>query len=602
MELIDILRGLMKGIRPELLGSVTKPGEPVKARVGPVPPEVDLVEVHTVPVNLSAVLDPATLGGTLNPTTRVRKNVQYRDQFPEENFASLGDRAEDTKRVLRDTPVVLPTGFSSMAGTPGVLEQFSGLVAQLNIPQLIGSIEGNVGVPVITKRAVSLNVDWQVLEKKADGTFAELRQGEHFIAPQGLSVAEPTFIFTPAIAVGDTAPELVRYLRATVRLSAGAARVKRTLPALEVKVPGLPLALRALLAITGVGGLVPEPGVEQGGAIGPELSDLKPITGAFDLVWDQAAKGVQGLRIPLQAEWRVTKDAEGKEVITDKEGFFRSGSLLGPVASLVFRPNVVEAVTGLPGIGDPSLDFAWLWATVRVAGQTEGVNLGPVRLPVPTLRLPTVLALFNHRSFSLATYGGIPPCVLVAIPANHDLGPSTAETVIGALASLRAALGRLAGPFPKLGAIGQIANMLGPVGRLVELLQTVHASATPGEEKGWKLIVRPTQEEGELENIVFYRELLFKEDAEDTFGSLMMIGPPGKRVRFFNAPGFVNNDEGAFDLVLPENENATIVAVIDSLHSDPPEALPASAVESVHSSKFHSFGDRISSFRFDPPL
>jgi hypothetical protein len=208
--------------------------------------------------------------------------------------------------------------------------------------------------------------------------------------------------------------------------------------------------------------------------------------------------------------------------------------------------------------------------------------------------------MFNHRSFSLATYGGIPPCVLVVIPSNSDIGPSTPETVITTLTAFRDALGRLAGPFPKLAGLGTLGFFIPPLGRLVELLATVHASAVPGEEKGWKLVVRPSSEEAELDDIVFYRELLSTKDAEDTFGSLMMIGAPGRVARFYNAPHFEIGDEGVFDLKLPDGaDNTSIVAVIDNLHADPPEALLGQTTR-VKEAEDHSFGDRISSFRFDP--
>jgi hypothetical protein len=166
MELIDILNGVMSTLRVDVLGGISRPGEPVKARVGPVPPEIDLVEVHSVPVNLTAVLDPAVIGATLDPATRIAKNVQYREIYPEDpDLDTLGDTATATRRIVQETPFVLPTGgLANVPGVSGLLQQFSGLAGKLNIPQLIGSLEGTMGVPVLTKRPLSLRVDWKVLE------------------------------------------------------------------------------------------------------------------------------------------------------------------------------------------------------------------------------------------------------------------------------------------------------------------------------------------------------------------------------------------------------------------------------------------------------
>jgi hypothetical protein len=205
-----------------------------------------------------------------------------------------------------------------------------------------------------------------------------------------------------------------------------------------------------------------------------------------------------------------------------------------------------------------------------------------------------VLALFNHAPFDLSVHGGIPPCILIVVPpdgAYRDLAGLTRV-----LEPVGAALSTLSPIFPTLEVIGSTSAAARAVARLVSLLKSI---ADP--TKGAIVIVRATSEERFLERIKFYTDFLYTHTAEDTFGSLLLLGTPGTTAHLFNARE-CRDSEGALPVRIPP---ASLAVVIESLHGDPPASDPTDAIDTAgpgyKEASDGSFGDRMSSFTLTLP-
>jgi hypothetical protein len=213
-----------------------------------------------------------------------------------------------------------------------------------------------------------------------------------------------------------------------------------------------------------------------------------------------------------------------------------------------------------------------------------------VTVAVPALRIPTLIALFVHGLFDLTTRGGTVGSVLFLVPPEspyRDLASLTA--VLGALAQ---ALDLLAGGFsalPKLGSLGPFSILLG---RLVNSLLALADPRTTA-----RFVILGSAEEPKLSRF----DLSPGQSANDTFGSLLLLGSEGKGGQFFNAFDW-KTDEGAFEVkVLPDH----LATLIPSLHvhgpEEPPNALPAGGTTLIKPAREgESFGNRISSYRLLP--
>ena len=232
MSIQPQLSNLARSLRIELI----EPGrpdalEPIRARVGPDLPNLQLNEILPYDIDLDAVLDPLT---------RVSKDVRFSDQHPEalaedkKSFVGLGEPANVTGGIPIATPIT--GGFIRTDGVPAVISQLTGMV---------GKISGTIPILSTTSLPVALQVEWFVSDK-ADGS-TRLVQGRDFIAPEGLAGRAASFLLLPKFASGQTAETTSRWLFAKVKLAAGAFSVppegeEILVPGIEVKVPTIPVA------------------------------------------------------------------------------------------------------------------------------------------------------------------------------------------------------------------------------------------------------------------------------------------------------------------------------------------------------------------------
>lgn len=589
------MTALARSLQAELAEPI-RAGHPVLARVNHLPEEVELLETRNIDFDLTGTLNPFQVTRTEDPTTRVTKNIQFNSFTPEnKELENLGPLIQSASPV-----------YGGILGTSGVLEQLARLVTGTSVPQVLTTLKGKVGIPVPTKRRVAVQVAWAVLTRNDKGDLVDLPASE-YVAPQGLSGPQVPVVFIPPVLASEPAADasITRFLRATLTLVAEGQKVVQPLPELELKIPPLVVLLGKLLVPRLVNSGA-EPGMPNTALLEPPLSQLKNVTGAFDLAYDSAATGRSGLTLPVKVQWRLTEDEAGRTPLLQDKVPHRPEGLTGAAVSVVLGPRVQKFTSAGETLGGATLSQVWLHVSVQLAGKGPdgkdypAVALPRIPLPVPTLRVPTLLAMFNHSEFSLGTHGGIPPCAVVVYPTSSAVGAGTPAAVIDVLTAFHAAVARLAGPFPTLPGLGLLSHAVGPLGRLVELVTALHAATTPGEEKGWKLLVRNTDREHDLEGIVFYREFLSKQSAEDSLGSMLFIGSPGDGARFYIDED-MESEDGAFTLRLPKGNDGAFAAVVHSLHGGRPRCTPDEAIRDVTDSEDGSFGDRLSSFEFLAP-
>jgi hypothetical protein len=322
------------------------------------------------------------------------------------------------------------------------------------------------------------------------------------------------------------------------------------------------------------------------------LTDTSAIQGTIGQLVSEVPTTVNvDLPVAIAVSWSVTNGND--EPLAD-DSFVQVENSTARGAFL-FAPDVIAGTGGSPSPAQRKIKAA-VTLTVEPPGGEPISETRTLELPVsvPSLAIPTVLALFNHAPFDLSVHGGIPPCILIVVPSNSPYRDLASLTNV--LEPVGTALSSLAPVFSTLQLIGDTAATARAVTRLVGLLKAI---ADP--TKGAIVIVRATQQELFLERIKFYTEFLYTHTAEDTFGSLFMLGGEGTTVHLFNARE-CDPREGALPVKIP---TGSVAVVIDSLHGDPPAADPAHAIDTngprYKQSSEGSFGDRMSSFELALP-
>ena len=196
--------------------------------------------------------------------------------------------------------------------------------------------------------------------------------------------------------------------------------------------------------------------------------------------------------------------------------------------------------------------------------------LPPVTIEVRRLAMPSMLALFLHRN-----YKGY---MLVVVP------PETAIYSLGGVTARVHDLHNLLIPFtgnPRLGF-------------LVEALAIFHAQLTSEGH----IQYRKTNEISSLNDITLETDW-FNTEAEDEMSSLLLFGPSGRAVDFFNDRSF-KTGQG----VMTVTARAQLVAGVRDLHNDFPSVEPigASLLPRLQPPGSKTFGDELSSLRFSPLL
>ncbi|HWH32530.1 MAG TPA: hypothetical protein VNU01_07645 [Egibacteraceae bacterium] len=283
--------------------------------------------------------------------------------------------------------------------------------------------------------------------------------------------------------------------------------------------------------VTDLGSLVALPGVP--GLVG-QLAGTLPLS--------------SGATVPVQATitWQVL-DEDGRTELPPSE-YRIPGGANSPTVQVAFAPGTHE-LTGSGTIPAPRRRH--LSATVTLTA--NGIPAGPRTLPpvpvlVPSLPIPTVLAMFLHTNFQ-ARSGDDDGAVLVVVPASSPL--RSVQQLTSTLSTLQGVIGNLT-------AFGSFAAFALGLSELVGAL-----SAQPHVQ------FRAADSIGNLNDITLIQRSWYENDteAEDELSSLILIGREGRGVRCSNARG-QDDDEGQFTV----RTGSSLLAIIRSLHSASPAA------------------------------
>jgi hypothetical protein len=286
--------------------------------------------------------------------------------------------------------------------------------------------------------------------------------------------------------------------------------------------------------------------------------------------------------VTVDVRWRV-RDANGQPVdgvswsLGGTSPVSGTGSDIAPpfgsalaLLTLTFDLIFAELTSNVVPLAQRRLEAS---VRLQAAGVSTGwIDLPPVDLQLPVIPVPTV-AIFcqdsNFRSHKL-----------VVIPASSPLDQGTVQA---AVQTLHDTLAPLESTFSFLGIF------LGAAGTVADLLADT------------SLAFRKADQLSNLNDIDLASGFFNDTEAEDELSSMILLGPPHRRIQGFNARDF-STSEGEIDVTVgPE-----LIVQIASLHSNSPASDPAGRVNVPFAPTgsrflFHditSFGDELSSLRF----
>jgi len=281
----------------------------------------------------------------------------------------------------------------------------------------------------------------------------------------------------------------------------------------------------------------------------------------------------------ITVEWYI-EDGNGKRLTVNTDFVMQGNTTLtNAAASVMFLPVFAELSAGVDLISRRRI---FCKVTVKVGSDTTDRLLGPVDILLPKVQLPTVLVMTEHA----VSGAGFPGAVLVAVPSQSLLA---LDQLTDKLREVKVVLDRiqnlaqLAGFGDTLAQIDQIIALIGsPTSRIPtfvkqdQVMDLWYVMREPGGFLGFG-----------------YKSW------EDCISSLIMIGPPGRVARFYNAKNFWER-LGAFEIVL----GAKAVGHINTLEGSALQCEPTGAGGCTFNQRWSpppsTFNDVLSSYQFLP--
>lgn len=251
------------------------------------------------------------------------------------------------------------------------------------------------------------------------------------------------------------------------------------------------------------------------------------------------------LKISVEIKWKVTD--QDCRVLTEQEGHLVApNGLTSPNLSLNIVPPIFREYR-LDTLQDLGGSIVCLSAEITLKLEDHRLTFPTPRIPILLLPMliPTVVALFNQPNFDLTHDSS----VVLLVPEHSPF--SSAESLFNVLKNIESAMstlrsvGGLAGFFLGLDdALGSIPEQ--PRFRLVTARPDEHH--TPAEGEGI-----PALDEIVVKRKPWYSVLGEHDHFDDSAHSLLVLGPPGTKVQFFNNE-FYNTDQGSFTVELGGND------------------------------------------------
>jgi hypothetical protein len=373
-----------------------------------------------------------------------------------------------------------------------------------------------------------------------------------------------------------------------------------------------------------------EPG-NIGGSITGTLGDLAAdLTG--NLAPDPDNGGLASLvpipfRLPVKVEvtWSVHEDVKVQRphspvpsvqrVPVDTDSFVAADGLTSPVASFAFLPEVTELTAARPPVSArfirANVELTVVPSLVPALSDaigTEPITVGPIALPdvpvlIPALAVPRVLALFRHDTFE--PFQEDDGFVLIVVPSGSPLRSlGQLDAVLGELDSMLSKLSALRTPGLSLvpvpppvdTALNHFAAMLLGVRKLVGALRQPHVRFRVANSIGDLVAIHMIKRS-------FAGVDPFARDvrAGDETSSLIFIGSPGEKVRFWNNRDFLNQQGNRRGQLLITAGPQMAVA-IPNLHSALPQTEPPGRAQAIiDPDDPETFGDALRSLKFESP-
>jgi hypothetical protein len=314
------------------------------------------------------------------------------------------------------------------------------------------------------------------------------------------------------------------------------------------------------------------------------------LAGTFQLPLDVTETTTVG--VTVQVQWRI-RDEHGHPV-ADAEWVTETASpmqgtgdpplLAGEDAVAALELTLSAAFGELTLPPEPPRPRT-VSAAIRLSAgtiSTGWVDVPPLTLTVQLIPVPTVLLLFMHKDFKGR--------VLLVVPANSPIGDPPEVPLKDALDDVKDAL-------DALGTVAGVATFF--VGHLQAVKDALDNAPA--------VIFGKTNSESNLNDIdleTHWFPLQNDTEAEDELSSVIMIGPPGRKVEAFNKRNF-ETGEGQMDVVV----GGELMVLGADLHTSAPATDPPGRIAVPHApsgSRWHTywwgditgFGDELSSFRF----
>lgn len=278
----------------------------------------------------------------------------------------------------------------------------------------------------------------------------------------------------------------------------------------------------------------------------------------------------------IAVQWVVTDDANN--VLAQGTDFLAPNGLANPTLDITFLPEFArfEGVT-------PAATGRKITAKVTLSAGVDSAqrDIGPIRILIPVIPFPKVLALTLHTNFQGAA--------LIMVPG---------VSAINNIDHIRALLQPVRNVISTLTSVARFAEMLIGIDTLSGILDATNIE------------FRKANSVGNLNNITLIQRPWYENDteAEDELSAFVYISPPppgrvptDNQVEMCNARS-LGTSEGKFTV----NTGISFVAICPSLHSGTPAVSPSNAVRTVNNAPagwrpFHnitSFGDELSSINF----
>lgn len=291
-------------------------------------------------------------------------------------------------------------------------------------------------------------------------------------------------------------------------------------------------------------------------------------------------KGNFPVAIPTEAvpemsvEWIVTDDA-GNPLVEGSD-FLAPNGLANPSLDIVFLPAFERFDGAVPGTTGRKITAR---VTLTAGGSSVPRDVGPVRVLIPVIPFPKVLALTLDSEFRGAA--------LIMVPSGSG---------VNSIDHLRTLLDTVRNAIAPVTSVARFAEMLTGINTLGGILNASNIQ------------FRRANQINNLNDITLIQRAWYENDteAEDELSAFVYISPPppprnvtDNVVEICNARN-LGSGEGRFTVAT----GTSFVALCRSLHTASPTVTPADAAVSVTNTPpggwFNpsDFGDALSSIRF----